>query len=105
MPTFQVAADQLVLAAEGVVQRGFGDPRPLDDAVDADRVHAFVVEEFVGGGQEPFARRRLGLLIHGPIQPSCSTGLFDYVELVALRIGEGGPPDGGLLNVADGGGT
>jgi UDP-N-acetylglucosamine 2-epimerase (non-hydrolysing) len=56
----QVGADQLVLAAEGVVQRGLGHAGPLDDAVDADRVHALVVEQLVGRGQQPLARRRPG---------------------------------------------
>ena len=54
----QVGADQLVLAAEGVVQRGLGHAGLLDDAVDADRVHALVVEQLVGRGQQPLARRR-----------------------------------------------
>ena len=51
----QVGADQLVLAAEGVVQRGLGHAGLLDDPVDADRVHALVVEQLVRRGQQPLA--------------------------------------------------
>src|SRR6185369_16125336 len=54
----QVGTDQLVLAAEGVVQRGLGHAGLLDDAVDADRVYALVVEQLVGRRQQPLARRR-----------------------------------------------
>jgi len=46
----KVGADQFVLAAERVVQRGLGHPGLLDDAVDADRVDALVVEQLVGRG-------------------------------------------------------
>src|SRR5207248_5205864 len=53
----QVGADQLVLAAERVVQRGLGHAGLLDDAVDADRVHALGVEQLVGRGPPPLAGR------------------------------------------------
>jgi hypothetical protein len=57
VPGLQVGADQLILAAERVIQRGLGHPGLLDDAVDPDRVHALVVEQLVSRGQQPLARR------------------------------------------------
>src|SRR6266446_6156920 len=52
----EVGADQSLLAAEAVVERGFRDTSMLDHAVDAHRVDALFVEELLRGGQEPFAR-------------------------------------------------
>src|SRR6266478_2854613 len=56
MPAGEVSADQPLLAAEAVVERGFRDPGVFDHAVDADRVDALFVEEFLRSGQEPYAR-------------------------------------------------
>ena len=53
----EVGPDQLVLAAERAVQRSLGDAGALDDAVDADGVHALGVEELVRGGEQALARR------------------------------------------------
>jgi hypothetical protein len=49
VPIVQVRADQVVFAAEVVVQRSLGDAGLLEDPVDADAVYALVVEEAVGG--------------------------------------------------------
>jgi hypothetical protein len=53
----EVGPDQLVLAAEGAVQRGLGHAGPLDDAVDAHHVDALVVEELVGRVEEAIPGR------------------------------------------------
>jgi hypothetical protein len=58
VPGLQVGPDQLILAAERVIQGGLGHPGVLDDAVDPDRMHALVVEQLVSRGQQPLARRR-----------------------------------------------
>ena len=51
----EVGADQLFLAAEGVVERRLGDPGASDDPVDADHVHALGVEELVGRVEQAVA--------------------------------------------------
>ncbi len=51
-PACEVGPDELLLAAERAVERGLGHARLLDDAVDADRVDALLVEELVGGGEQ-----------------------------------------------------
>src|SRR6266853_3759788 len=56
VPGIEIGTDQPLLAAEAVVERGFRDPSVFDHAVDADRVDALFVEEFLRSGQEPFAR-------------------------------------------------
>ena len=56
VPASEVGADQTLLAAEAVVERGFRDPSVFDHAVDADRVDALFIEEFLRSGQETFAR-------------------------------------------------
>jgi hypothetical protein len=52
----EVGANKSVLAAEVSVERGLRDPRLLEQAVDADHVHAFFVEQVVGDGQEAVSR-------------------------------------------------
>jgi hypothetical protein len=55
----QVRLNQLLLAAEQVVKRRLGDASPLHDPVDADALHAFLVEQLIRGGQQALAHRRL----------------------------------------------
>ena len=75
----QIGGHQLFLAPEEVVERGFGDPGALDDAVDADGLDALGVEEFVGRSQEalpwprPEAQSGAGCGAHGRV--SFQTGL------------------------------
>jgi hypothetical protein len=52
----EIGANKTVLAPEGAVQAGFRDTGALDDLVDADGVHAVLVEELAGGGQQPVTR-------------------------------------------------
>ena len=56
-PHLQVLADQPVLAAEQAVEGRLGDAGLLDDAVDPDGVDALLVEELVGGGEQPVTGR------------------------------------------------
>ena len=51
----EVGADEPVLAPEGAVEAGLRDTGALDDLVDPDGVHAVLVEELAGGGQQPVA--------------------------------------------------
>ena len=51
----EVNAHELVLAAKGVVQRGLGDAGPFNDPLNANDVHAFRVEQLVGGGKQPIS--------------------------------------------------
>jgi hypothetical protein len=49
----EIGADKTVLAPEGAVEAGLRDTGALDDLVDADGVHAVLVEELGRGGQQP----------------------------------------------------
>jgi hypothetical protein len=62
VPRLEIGPDQAILAAERAVQRCFRDPGALDDPVDADRLHAFGIEQLAGGGQQPRPRRRTAFL-------------------------------------------
>src|ERR1700730_2589901 len=65
----KVCADELVLAAEGAIQRGLCDAGPFDNAVNTDHVHAFRVEQLVGGVKQavPCGRAVRGLRFEGGI--------------------------------------
>jgi hypothetical protein len=52
----EVGADKSVLAAEEGVERRLRHPSALGDPVNADGVHAFVVEQLAGRGQQPLTR-------------------------------------------------
>jgi len=65
MPRIEVRADQLFLAAEGVVQRRLGDARALDHAVDPDGVHALLVEELARRLQQALTGGRTRRLVVG----------------------------------------
>jgi len=45
----EIGADEVLLAAKGLVQGRLRDAGTLSDPVDADHMHAFRVEELVGG--------------------------------------------------------
>jgi hypothetical protein len=51
---FEVRLHQFLFASEHVVQRRLGHAGAFDDPVDADGLDAFVVEEFIGGVEQPF---------------------------------------------------
>ena len=53
----EVGANEVLLAAKGVVERGLRDAGTFSYPVDANHMHAFRVEELVGGGQQPFPGR------------------------------------------------
>src|SRR6202011_2605880 len=59
----KVCAHELVLAAEGAIQRRLCDAGPFDNAVNTDHVHAFRVEQLVGGFKQavPCGRAVRGL--------------------------------------------
>ena len=57
-PCRHVRGDEHVFGAVVLVERGLGDVRLGDDAVDADRVHALVVEEPVGRCEDFHLGRR-----------------------------------------------
>ena len=52
----KVGANELVFAAKDAVKRGLCDAGPFNDAVNTDDVHAFRIEELVGGGQQAVSR-------------------------------------------------
>ncbi len=61
----EICANEPILIPEQRVQRCLGDTSSLDDAVDANGVHPFLVEERIGRIEQSLARRcRLGILIH-----------------------------------------
>ena len=53
----QVGANESVLASEQRVEGRLGHPGPLDDPIHADRVHALLVEQVAGGGQQALTSR------------------------------------------------
>ena len=72
----QIGAHQLVLAAEGAVERGLGDAGPLDHPVDPDRVDPLLIEELVGA--RPAAAR-------APSPATCRRSTWlDYTRPVCL---------------------
>ena len=56
MTCLEVGADKRVLAPEGAVEAGLSDTGAFDDRVDADGMHAVLIEELARGGQQPVAR-------------------------------------------------
>jgi hypothetical protein len=48
----KVGADELVLAAKGVVEGGLCDACPFNNPVNPDDMHAFGIEKLVGGGKQ-----------------------------------------------------
>ena len=52
----QIRADEPILVPENGVQRRFRYTSSLDDAIDADGMHPFLIEEFVSGIHESLTR-------------------------------------------------
>jgi hypothetical protein len=52
----QIRPDEPVLVPEKGVQRRLGYTSALDDAIDADRMHPFLIEEFAGGVEQSLTR-------------------------------------------------
>ncbi len=65
-PRLEALGDELILAAELLVERALGDPGGLAHQVDADSSDALPVEQVSRGVQQPLARGRRGHVAHNP---------------------------------------
>ena len=61
----EISGDQIVLAAEVIIQRALGDPGLGRHRVDADTADALAVEQFAGGRDDPIGGR-YDRCAHGP---------------------------------------
>jgi hypothetical protein len=64
-PRVKGVGDELLLAAELLVQRPLGHARRLAHQVNPDRADAVAVEQVGGGVNKPLAGRRAGHVCHG----------------------------------------
>src|SRR5205807_1551179 len=55
----EVGTNELVLAAEGVVQRGLSDAGPLHNPVDSDHMNTFGIEQVINGREQAVPNRQL----------------------------------------------
>jgi len=84
----EVGPHQFFFASEGVVERRLGHAGVFDDSVDADGLDPSVVEEFVGGVEQPF-REPSAAVRPSPVQwcPSAFTVLFPKCVLTVRSFG------------------